>query len=136
MPIPHRIPATLLSRTTIWIYGIFGLWQGVRILTADDVRWVSPGYTVVMSVPGAPDVWGWWVLLAGLLTLVGSGRRWFWVKNAGVLALSLWCGAFGFAVELAVSAMPTAGVTGTPIYIVVAFATAVLLFVDERRLDA
>lgn len=132
----YIVKSTVLSRLTIWIYGGFGILQGALILIADDRRWGSAGYTVIMSVPGAQDIWGWFALLAGALILAGSSTRRFWPKTVGVLLLSLWAGAFGAGALGAIASVPTAGITGPATYFAVALAASVLMFVDERRPDA
>lgn len=126
----------MLSRFTIWLYAIYGLVQGVVIVSSSEARWGSPGYAVIMQAPNAPDSWGWVGLCASLLTIGGSATRRFWVKNTGILLLSIWTGAFASGAWGAVLASPVAGPTGPTVYFAVAAAIAVLVLVDERRPDA
>lgn len=130
---PRRVPATVLSRMSIWIAGLYGIWQGCQILTSTPERFSSPGYATVRDFPAAMGSWGVIALLCGALILTGSLTRLFWVKGAGLLGLSVWCTAFGGGAFSAFLASRNAGPTGPPVYLAYAAAVAVLMLVDESE---
>lgn len=121
----RRLPATNLSRVSIWVFAGFALWQGVKVLITEDARFGTAGYAVVREAPGGMDTWGALLVLAGVLTLIGSLALLFWVKAAGLFLIALWCFAFGAGVMGAP--------TGSPMYFVGGYCAAGLILVDERR---
>lgn len=123
--VPDRIPATVLSRSSIKVMACMALWQGVKILLTEDARFGSQGYAVVRQIPGGMNTWGIFLIIAGLVTIAGSITANIWVKAAGLFAISLWCFAFGAGVLEAP--------TGSPGYFVLGYCAAGLVLVDESR---
>lgn len=131
LALPH-IPATHAARATIWGAGIFGLAQGVGIILAGPDRWAGPSYTVIRQM-APPQVWGLVAIVAGALVLAGSIARAFTVKAVGLYLLAAWCTAFAGGALAALATVATAGTTGPPTYLLVAYWAAVLTVIDERR---
>lgn len=126
-----RIPATLLSRVTIWLAGGYGLVQGVIICLSSPARWADPSFSTLRTMPGAPYTWGVSVALFGAIVLVGSLTRMWWVKAAGMVLLSSWCLVFGARSLSAIILDPTASTTGPATYFLLGLWVAILTWVDE-----
>ena len=135
--VPHyRVQSTPLARRTIRGAGVYALVQGVGIIIGGPGRWSSPSYALLKSVPGGPDAWGWLAVGIGVLILYGSRRRKWAVKSLGMFFLTIWHLAFAVGAAIAALAYPGAGTTAWPIYALVAYWSAVLIWVDEGNADA
>jgi hypothetical protein len=127
------VASTILARLTIWVVGVYAIVQGAGIIWGGRDRWSSPSYAVALHMPYAPTSWGVALILAGLLTLVGSlARRWR-VKAAGLVAIAIWSWFFGRATFAAALQSPLAGTTGPIVYWKDALVVGILIMVDERR---
>jgi hypothetical protein len=126
-----RIPASPLSRLTIWAVGTYGIIQGVGILLANPIRFDAPAFATLREMPGAPDTWGISAILFGLAILIGSLGRIWWLKGAGLILMSSWAFVFGAGVLSAMFTHPTAATTGGPTYALIGLWTAILIWVDE-----
>lgn len=125
---PSAFQQTTPSFFATGIAGAFGVWQGLTILGADQARFAGPGYALTRDTI---TVWGIVVLVGGLATLAGTFARWFWVKVAGLFAVSVWLILFGLGAFGAVAASPSAGPTGGPTY--VCFGLIVMCLTVYRR---
>lgn len=99
--------------------------QGINIIGGGPFRWSAPAFQTALSLPGAPDVWGWFLLGSGLIALSGSllGRRdWPAIGFACIMA---WCFFFALAF-LDASRNPTSSTTGIGSYAVLAVVSGVL----------
>lgn len=132
LPLPQRVPAGSVSRVATGIVGVGALVLGVAITVSDDDRFQSAGYATIRSVPGAMDIWGDALMVAGLLVLVGSGLRRYWLKVAGIVGFWAWCFAFGLGAIDATVRIPTAGPTGGPVYLMLGWLALCLALYDER----
>lgn len=131
-----RVPATTLSRRTIRGAGYYAIIQGVGILIGGPGRWTSPTYALLRGVPGAPASWAGVAIGLGAVILVGSyTRRWI-IKSSAMFLLCVWHVCFATGALVAAFQFPGAGTTATPIYYLVAYWTAALIWVDERLLRA
>lgn len=131
--VPDRVPASVAARFTIWLYGIYGLMQGIAILRADPIRFAGPGYLNLREWAGAMTSWGAVAVLLGVAILVGSISRRYWLKTLGVLGMSTWLALFGYGAWAAVIASPLAGPTGPAIYFLASLVCAALMLHDESR---
>jgi hypothetical protein len=132
----YRVPASTLSRRTIRGAGWYAIIQGAGILAGGAGRWASPTYTLLKSVPGAPASWGGAVIGFGVTILIGSYTRRWLVKSTGMFLLCAWHVCFATGALVAAFQFPGAGSTAAPIYYLVAYWTAALIWVDERLLRA
>ena len=95
-------------------------------------RFSAPSFAVLKEFPGAPYSWGIVIAAAGILLLAASlGRHWR-LKAAALVAISVWSSMFASGAWAAMAVVPTAGTTGGPIYLLVAFWSVLLVSVDER----
>ena len=118
---PRRVPGTILSRVSIRVMVAFAVVQGAAILVADAARFTSPGYSVVRQAPGGMDMWGVVLVVAGVVTLVGSLTGHFRVKGLGLFLIAFWCFVFGVGVFAALLTTPNVGATGPAVYYVVGY---------------
>lgn len=128
---PPLVKATILARSTIWCYGIYAVVQGILLIWSADERFQADSYAVLRAITGGMNTWGILVLACGVSILYGSLRRQFWVKTAAMAGLSLWFSAFAFGQLTAVLESPVAAPAGPATYFLAAFASSVLLLVDE-----
>lgn len=128
-----RVPATILSRVAIWLFGLYGIGQGVGICVGGIGRWSSPGYSIIAKLPGSPYSWGAPLILFGLVVLAGSFRLVFWVKLVGLCGMIAWALAFSSLAFTATFANSLAGTTGGPSYLLIALLALPLCFYDEGR---
>ena len=54
------------------LLGTYGIVQGLGILVGGKRRWYGPSYSAALNVPGAPQSWGFAILLLGLLLLIAT----------------------------------------------------------------
>lgn len=127
------VASTVLSRMTIWAVGAYAIVQGIGIIQGGAARWVGDAYAVARQVPGAPLTWGVAMILFGVLTLVGSASRRWWLKTIGLGGIVAWSIFFGFSALAAALHNGSVGTTGPPVYFKDAIVVAVLILVDERR---
>jgi hypothetical protein len=118
---------------TIWVYGAMALAQGLFIQKGGPKRWSGDFYQVLRMVPESPTSWAVVIFAAGALTVAGSLARRNWLRNLGLLTVVTWYGAFAIAGATAAQLSPFVGTTAPPTYGAVTVATAILLFIDERR---
>lgn len=138
--IPALIPATILARLTIWMWGAYAIWQGQGIIWDGPERFSGPSFAVLREAPYPTLVWGWSLTVSGALMLLGSilqslrkdMRAGFILKGVGCVGVAVW------SVVLAVGALQARALPGTPgtggrTYIAVAIAVLILVLVDERK---
>lgn len=127
------IQYTILARLTIWIVGAYAIWQGQGIIAGGPERFGSPSFAVLREVPHDPTlVWGWTLIVSGVLVLFGSASRLILVKAIGLAGVATWslCLAKGAFAALAI---PSTAPTGGKTYVAIAAICVVLIFVDERK---
>lgn len=130
-----HLPASPAARMTIWVLGVYGIVQGLLIIMSRPDRWRGPSFTTLNDLPGAPDSWGWSVMLFGLLILVGSATHRWRLKGLGLILLSSWSFVFAAGLFYATTVQPTAPTTGGPTYTLLGVWTALLTLVDEGPRD-
>lgn len=146
-PWHHRITtvqSTILARLSIWVWAGYAIFQGAGICFGGPERWTSAAYAQARQLPGSPYSWGIILTAFGLLAMVGSlmatfrpkreeglGLCW-WLKAAGLGGICAWSLCFSFSAFSVTIANPLVGTTIGPVYLGVAFASAVLIFVNER----
>lgn len=135
MALQYRVPATPLARRTIGGAGIYAIVQGAGIILGGPGRWGSDTYAVLRQAPGGSLAWGWMAVVVGILILYGHCLRNWTVKSAGMLLLTIWSVAFAFGAARAALIYPGAGTTAWAVYALVAYWTAVLIWVDEGTTD-
>lgn len=91
--------------TTILIIS-FGIALGLITIIGHAQRWSAPAYKVALEVPGAPESWGWTMLILGLVTflgywkshiIIGDFRAGLYMLTAGLFMMGMWCLFFGIA---------------------------------------
>lgn len=131
-----RVPATPMGRLTIWAIAIYSLVQGAGITIGGAVRWTSPAYSIVRSLPGAPASWGVALFAGGIIIMVGSALHRFHVKAFGLTLVAIWSFCFAVGAQWATWIIPTAGTTGGPAYFLHFVAALAVLFIDETKRTA
>ena len=132
--VPDRVPATIPARFCIWIFGFYGIIQGLVVVAfADTVRFSGPGYAVIRQAPGGMLTWGVVLTFAGVAVLTGSMLRNYAVKTIAMGVISAWNFAFGAGAIAAAVIAPNAGPTGGAAYMVLALVAAVLTVIDEKK---
>ena len=76
--------------------------QGISIVIGDEMRFSGAAYSTAMSVPGAPDIWGAFLIVAGLFMVIGLSAGRDVIAAIGAFLASAWSALF--AVTFAVSA--------------------------------
>lgn len=74
---------------------VYCLCQGLAIIFGGPQRFHEAGYEFAEAVPGAPEVWGWAILLCGLLMVYGLARMSDFISSLSMLLAGLWAIAFG-----------------------------------------
>ena len=85
--------------------------QGISIILGDDMRFSGAAYSVAMRVPGAPDIWGAFLLAAGLVMIVGLSAGKDIVAAVGAFMASAWSALFAVAFAVSASKFPEANLT-------------------------
>ena len=115
---------------------MYGIIQGVGMIAGGEQRLGGPAYLMMREVPHTALTWGLWVTIAGTLILTSSiSAAWwhgaFWMKAIGLLMLSAWCTAFAVSASAATVTIKTAGSTGGPTYLLIAFTSFIVVVIDE-----
>lgn len=127
------VRATILARISIWVFGGYAIVQGAGILSGGGHRWDGPAYVVLKLAPGGHAFWAFLIIAFGVVTLVGSLTRVWWLKAVGLGGVVAWSFCFAFGTFAAMFGSPIAGTTGGPVYLKDALMAAVLILVDEDR---
>lgn len=113
----------------------FSFVQGVNIIIGGEARWAEPHYSTALSVPGAPQTWGYILMTCGAIALGGSllGRTRAVAFGSGLC--SVWCAFFALSVLRSVSENPTAATTPLVTYaaLTVAFALVGTTYWQSRH---
>lgn len=104
----------------------FAVFQGVFIVLGGADRWQSRGLAVAMSVPGAPQSWGYAILGAGLLTLVGTLMSRMVLTALASVAIGTWCLFFAVSLFIVTIRDPRVATTGVITYGTVALLSCTL----------
>jgi hypothetical protein len=137
------IPASILARMTIWLWGFYSIWQGAGILIDGQERFNDPVYAALNRTPEPTLTWGISLVVAGACILTGSimqtvkgneQRRLagFILKGFGCVCLAVWCVTFAIGGLLARD-IPSSPGTVARTYISIAVAVLLVLFIDERK---
>lgn len=126
-----RIPSTILSRSTIWVWGCYAIVQGLGICWGGIDRWSGAAFTTIRHLPGSPYSWGIPLAVAGAVIIFGSLRRSNRIRNVGLIGASVWSVCFASG-ALSATLRANASTTGPPVYFVCMLAMCILVFVDER----
>lgn len=110
----------------------FAMVVGVLIIIGGDERFGGRSYANALTYPGAPESWGWAVLIIGalgmLFSLVGRPHQvWYCL-----FLLSVWSGFFAFSFATTAFLDPKSSTTGAAVYTYVALST-LILGVAHRR---
>lgn len=128
-----RIPSTPASRGVTWCAAMYGLWQGAWILYDTPLRWSGPSYSVLVHMPGAPDIWGYSVAGFSLVLIAGLVTKHWGLKAVGCALLSVWSACFAVGAVGATLTHPNAGTTGGPTYLFIAVTLGVLIWYRDER---
>lgn len=85
--------------TTILLI-LFGMVLGLVTVLGGEKRWSAPAFEAALSVPGAPESWGWVLLAASAATLYGywnSRGIGLYLLTFGMFLMGLWFLFFGIA---------------------------------------
>ena len=127
------VPASPAARLTIWAVGAYAVWQGQGIMAGGVERWASPSFAVLRSVPNPTVTWGCLLIVVGLVVLVASALRWWWLKLAGMVGFATWSTLFAIGALRAAELFPTVASTGGRTYCLIAALAVILIWVDEAR---
>lgn len=110
----------------------FAILQGAAIILGGRDRWQGSGFTVAMTVPGAPATWGWALLGFGAAALWAT-----WAPKRRVAAVALtgigaWCLFFAGSFVKVVLDIPNAPTTGIFTYGFMAVFACVLAVAYRR----
>lgn len=92
------------------IMGVFAVALGVVIVLGSREAWSGAEYTAALYVPGAPESWGWLLLVLGAVVLIGKYA--FNTSQTALLIGLVGCGIWhvSMAVTFIVSASTVPGV--------------------------
>ena len=106
----------LTMRMAALVFSIYALVQGMMIVFGRDGRFSAPGYAVASSFPGAPDIWGAWMIIAGSLAFYGIKTRSYRVAWLGMGLSGIWSILFGGAFLASAIQSPNANLTAIAVY--------------------
>ena len=90
--------------------------MGFDIIFSDDARFAAPGYQYFRAVPGSPDIWGLFAVVAGFIMAVGISMRHDRVSAVGALLGGLWSGALSTSFLLSAVDSPQGNLTAIVVY--------------------
>lgn len=125
----YRVNATWLAVATTYAAAIYGIWQGVGLMTSGPERFGSPAFATIRR---APEVWGLVALAFGVLVLWGVIRRCFYLKAVGLAGLSLWSLSVATMALTAYLSSPIAAPTGAPAYYFIAVNLGILVWSKQK----
>jgi hypothetical protein len=94
----------------------YALVQGVSILVGGEKRFSASAYSVALSVPGAPWVWGVFLVVAGLLMAVGLAIGRDLIAAVGAFMVSVWSALFAITFAAASIQYEEANLTAMWVY--------------------
>ena len=106
----------LTMRMAALVFSVYALVQGTMIVFGRDERFSAPGYMVANSFPGAPDIWGAWMIIAGSLAFYGVKTRSYRVAWLGMGLSGIWSILFGGAFLASAIQSPNANLTAIAVY--------------------
>jgi hypothetical protein len=137
------IPASILARLTIWVWGSYAVWQGLGIWIEGPARFGGPSFATLREAPNPTMTWGLSLTVSGLLMIGGSVLQstrsyraqtvGLILKNVGCLGVAFWSVVFAIGALNARQENPTVPGTGGRTYIAIAVTVLILAFVDERK---
>ena len=130
----------LTMRMASLVFSIYALVQGMLIVFGGAGRFSAPGYRVASSFPGAPDIWGTWMIIAGCLAFYGIKTRSYRVAWLGMGLSGIWSILFSGAFLASALQNPNANLTaiaahGKDAVIFLLLASANRDLADQARID-
>ncbi|AEQ20913.1 putative integral membrane protein [Rhodococcus phage E3] len=109
------------SPLTIFM-GLFAVALGAAVVLGRREAWIGPEYTAALYVPGAPESWGWLLLLLGVVVIVG---KYAFNRSSIVLLIGLGgCGVWHVSMMtsfiVSASTVPDVGLTQCVIHLFLA----------------
>lgn len=128
---PNILDADIRSSehgTTIVLI-LFGVVLGLLTILGRAQRWSAPAYKTALEVPGAPESWGWTLLVLSIAaavgywyshSFVGGFRYGLYLLTAGLFLMGMWCLFFGIAFLMQFAGNNTVSANGALINTVLA----------------
>lgn len=126
----------------MWFHGIAALIVGVLIIIGGVERWGASTYLYLVQVPGAPEIWGVFILLIGVVIIAGAVRTEVYGKCMlnvyGLTAMMIWLMLFASGIVMA-AVVTSASPVGAVWLVLTAFNAMVLAanyrenFVEKER---
>lgn len=120
-----------MMRLSAYILSIFGIVIGILILLGGDLRFSGIAYTTAMLVYGAPQIWGWTMLIFAIVGFAGVKNRMYRVGMWGMGLCGVWCMLFALAFFISAIQYENANLTAIAAY--TALGTLFLLSATAQR---
>lgn len=96
--VPPVLSALKAIKLLVGVCAGWSVLLGVSILATAGDRWPpDPRFETALKMPGAPESWGVFILVAGLLIAVGLWRHCRWTQIVGLLGSGVWCVSIAIA---------------------------------------
>lgn len=126
-------PNTVAARATIWAIVGYCLLQGVGIVIGGAGRWSGPAFTYLRTTAGAPESWGWAIIVLGIILGLASLFKNWWLKCVALTGIATWSLGFAVGAWWATANVDSAATTGGPVYLLVTILAAIVILPDEAR---
>lgn len=102
--------------------GLFAVALGAAIVLGRREAWSGAEYTAALYVPGAPESWGWLLLVLGIVVLVGklAFNRSSAVLLVGLGGCGIWHVSMMVTFVISASTVPDVGTTQCIIHLFIA----------------
>lgn len=125
--------AQWLVRSLARLSATFAIVQGLGIIVAGRDRWQGEAFKSALSVPGAPESWGFFLALGGAVALLGSLTRRRPLVITGLYLCAAWCLFFALSFILVSLRSGTASTTGIGTYVYIGALFVVLAEGHRKR---
>lgn len=105
-----------LMRLSGYILACYAIVQGILIIIGDDERFSQRGYTTAMLIPQAPESWGWFLGMCGVISFISLKNRLYRLGAIGMFMAGVWSFAFCGAFLVSAVQYPDANLTAIATY--------------------
>lgn len=106
----------ITMRMAAYVFACYAILQGALIIVGGEKRFTALGYDAAMQVPGAPEIWGFSIGLAGILAFIGVKNRMYLLGGLGMLIAAIWSLMFSMAFLISAVQHPEANLTAIAAY--------------------
>lgn len=103
-------------RLGAYILAGYAVAQATAIILGGSSRFSAPGYYVAMQVPGAPPIWGWFLLPLAIAGLFGIRANRHKLVRDAMFGMGVWSSFFCLAFLLSAIRDPQANFTAVFAY--------------------